>query len=264
MSFDKLTPQARIKFNELNDEAEETRARLSVIQSRINGMMELADIAPPADLDRQRQRMADEQTRFTYLMRVTTSLRTWIMQIPARAEVLNVKAPDLKLEGTESLFDRVADLRNKIRETQSDIVRTFRAVLPLTELLKQADLFVESVAARGKPTIRTDNDNLSLKWDTGALHDAVHMIAWLDPAVLKKKLHAEIEKSRQPTDVVLTIEERKAKISALEKQKLEYERQEECFIEMGALNNTHIPRREDASPAAILGLEIVRRNAAAA
>lgn len=90
MSFEKLTREARIKFNTLNDDAEETQARISVIQTRIAGMRDIASITPPLDLDRQQKRMADEQARFTSLMRVTTTLRTWIMQLPANIELANV------------------------------------------------------------------------------------------------------------------------------------------------------------------------------
>ncbi len=58
--------------------------------------------------------------------------------------------------------------------------------------------------------------------------------------------------------------ERAAKLAELDERILALERQEEFFIGLAADENTTIPRREHAHPAAILGVAVAEKRAAVA
>src|SRR5712671_6183549 len=66
-----------------------------------------------------------------------------------------------------------------------------RAVLPVADLRAQADKHVDALAARGRPTVTVDRDQLRVRHNVeGFASEAIVLLAWLFPDQMRAKLHA--------------------------------------------------------------------------
>lgn len=93
------------------------------------------------------------------------------------------------------------------------------------------------------------------------------LLEWLDPTRLIARLHDEIDSSAAAAgddQLRLSASERDKLIGAMVAVIDDYERQEEDLIARAADAGQDIPRRHDASPAAILGVRVTKRKAEAA
>ncbi|MGB6078642.1 MAG: hypothetical protein WBF99_04210 [Xanthobacteraceae bacterium] len=94
----------------------------------------------------------------------------------------------------------------------------------------------------------------------------MEMLAWLDPQRLLARIHAEIEADEAASmdQLRLSSTERSELLKVLTETLDDAERQEEELISRAADAGTDIPRRPDASPAAILGIRASRKARVAA
>jgi len=81
------------------------------------------------------------------------------------------------------------------------------------------------------------------------------LIAWAAPGLILDAMFAEIDCRASGNG--LSDEERAKRLAALDKEQLQAERAEEAVITLAAEHNVEIMRRPDASPLALLGVEVV-------
>jgi hypothetical protein len=140
-------------------------------------------------------------------------------------------------------------------------------VPPIADLRAEVDRHVDALAARGRPTLTADREQLHVRYNVeGYASEAIVFLAWLFPDQLKAKLYKEIDTLRKEELrlrlPVMPRAERLTKLAELDARILEKEREEEFFIVEAVAGNTVIPRRASANPAAVLGVVVVPRQAA--
>jgi hypothetical protein len=272
----RLTKQAAARYADMADGVEEAQNHAHAIQRRIgeierqignkNPKTQADEIAVyREDLDRQRGRFEGAQHTFLALARVHTAVRTWLDMLSPAAELEDVEPELVELESGEDHSDAVLRVRCDIEElvkTRSDI---YRAVPPIEELIVQANVHVDALAARGAPRLYLDGERLVIKHDVeGGAAQSIALLAWLHPDDTKERLHDQIERQRERElregALVMSTTERAESLTSLDGLILSKEREEEYLIREAEENNTTIPRREKANPAAILGVRVVPRS----
>jgi hypothetical protein len=280
MTIARLTTKARTKFADMRDAVEEahtkvlsTQRRISETEKQIRNLNHetepAAVLAYEQEIERLRPRLSDEQSNHIALSRLVTSVSTWLMQL----------SPNVELRDTPNKFYILEDkdLISAADRCHADIVKlsqqrlsVARALLPLEVLHSQIDAHVEALAARARPSITVDRDQLSVRHSSDShgvgSSAAVPLLAWLMPDAMRQRLREEID-ARRASDSernlpVLSVSERKAQLAELDARILELGREEEFFILEAAAEGTTIRRRDNADPVAILGVEIVKVDAA--
>lgn len=282
MSIAKLTRKSATKFTDLRDSVEEAQARVLALQRRIAEVeRQIRNQSPEtgaeaiAHFEEEFRRLSDrrdhEQHAHVSLARVVTAVQTWIMQL----------APSVELQDTEAKF-YTPDLDGSsfidaVERCHADIVKLgqvrhgiARSLLPVDVLYAQADAHVASLIERGRPTLTVDKDKLSVQHSThgygsNAAHSVV-FLAWLHPEAMRARLREEIDAMRaseaQRKLPVLSAAERKAKLAEIDAKILAISREEEFYICEAVAEGTIIPRRDNALPEAVLGVEVHRVDAA--
>jgi hypothetical protein len=270
MTTTRLTQLSGTKYAEMMDEVEEAQNRALGVQRRIKGMEDQIRNNPASapevehELTRQRSRLVQEQARHIALTHMTTTIRTWLMQLSPIVELQDAPPTICERHEGETYIEAVERLRDMITDLRSAKASVARAVLPLQDLREQADAYVDALGAKAKPSLVVDRDLLSVKHNIeGFAADAIALLAWLDPDAMKSRLHLEIMQARSDDfregTLVLSRAERIDTLLDLERRALALEREEEHFIrEAMSTEKTDITRRRTASPAAILGVEVVR------
>jgi hypothetical protein len=274
-TMSRLPKQAAAKYAEMADATEDAQNYVLSIQRRVKETENQIRINPASEaeigpeLSRQRARMSQEQARFLALARVDTAIRTWLTQLSPGVELRDA-APEMhKLVKGDTCVEAVRQLRAEIDKLMGARASVARAVLPIADLRAQADRHVDALAARGKPTVTVDRDQLRVRHNVeGYASEAIVLLAWLFPDQMRAKLHEQIDGIRQDEVKrqlpVMPSAERAAKLAELDGRILALERKEECFISRAAVEGTTIPRRENANPAAILGVVVAEKRAAVA
>ena len=280
MSIARLPREAALKFAAMRDEAEELNNLRLSIQRRIaetgnqirhcNPETDAPQIAAlEEEIKRQSARRDVQQERFLVLDRRLVSIRTWLNQLAPGVVLVDVPAPDNPGDGRlgEKGVDHCRDEIHRLTEARKHVAR---AVLPLDALLAQVDAHVDALAKRGTPALSVDKDQLTVRHSFDSFgsnsRDAVAILAWLHPDEMKQRLRDEVLAIRETERSlpVMTPEARRAKLRELDARTLAFEREEECLIVEAAESGLTIERRENASPAAVLGVEVRRPGEATA
>ncbi len=280
MSTSRLSKQAATKFADMADNVEAAMSSVHAIQRRVSELEKQVRNNPASasetehELTRQRSRLSSEQARHIALSRVTTAVRTWLMQLGPGVELVDEEPTRHELEKGETFASAVRRLRDEIDRLSSTRTTVSRALLPTPEIRAQADAIVDALAERGKPKLTMAGDKLSITHDLGGFGsnaaDAIALLAWYDADIMKARLwtdvgqfmRAEHAKGREEMPKA----KRVAKLAELDGRVLAAEREEESYICRAADEGTTIARRDNASPAVILGVVVapVARRAAVA
>jgi hypothetical protein len=256
----------------MRDDAEEAnnaklsiQRRISETENQIRHMNHEADAAQVAalqeEIKRQVSRRDIQEQRFLALNRRLVSLTTWLNQLAPGVVLEDAPAPDNPGDGKlgEKGVDHCRDEIHRLTEARKHAAR---ALLPMDTVLQQVDAHVEALAKRGAPSITMDKDQLSVRhsfdgFGSGPIN-SIAMMAWLHPDEMKQRLRDEVLAIRetQRTLPIMTPEARKAKLRELDARILAFEREEEALICEAAECGQSIDRRENASPAALLGVKV--------
>src|SRR5260370_29126652 len=115
------------------------------------------------EVTRQRARMSGEQDRYLALSRVDTALRTWLAQLSPSVELHDAAQETHKLAKGDTCVEAVRKLRAEIDRLFAARASVARTVLPVADLRAQADRHVDALAARGRPTVTMDRDQLRVR-----------------------------------------------------------------------------------------------------
>jgi hypothetical protein len=280
MSIARLPREAALKFAAMRDETEEANnARLS-IQRRIsetenqirhtNHETDAARVAAlQEEIKRQTGRRDIQEHRFLTLNRRLVGITTWLNQIAPNVVLVDAPAPENPGGGKlgEAGVDHCRDEIHRLTDARKHVAR---AVLPLDALLAQVDGYVEAMAKRGAPIIAMDRDQLSVRHSFDGFGSSpantVAILAWLFGDEMRQRLRDDAMAIREEKErhlPVMTPEARKSKLRELDARILAAERDEEALICEAAECGQSIERRENASPAAVLGVEVVHPGASA-
>lgn len=267
MSIARLTKQSSAKYAHLRDSVEEAQNRVLSIQRRIKGTEDQIRNNPASagelepEIARQRERLSPEQSRYIALSRVTTAIHTWLMHLSPNVELKDAPEEKHNVPKGQTCAAVVRGLRDEIDKLASARLSVSRALLPIHEIREQANAYVDALAEKGKPTLTMIGDKLSIVHNIeGYAADAVALLAWMDPDVMKDRLWLNVGHfmkqeyaKKLPT---MPKAERMAKVAELDNRILALEREEEFFVCLAEDEGTTIPRREKANPAAILCVEV--------
>jgi hypothetical protein len=275
MSTSRLTKKSALKYADMADSVEEAQNHVLSIQRRIKEIEnqirnlpheEMQDSAVAdyeAELKRQSDRRDLTQSAYLSLSRTVTAVRTWLTQLSPGYELQDYVDSYLLPKDGESCIEAVERCRADIYRLAGARASVARAVLPVADLYAESDRHVDALAARGRPNVSVDRDQLHVKHNVeGFASEAIVLLAWLYPDAMKAKLHQEIDDMRADElkrhTPVMPMAERVAKLAELYERIMAVEREEESYVCLAAEYNVPIPRRENANPAAVLGVSVVR------
>lgn len=156
------------------------------------------------------------------------------------------------LSKVEKLLDAIARLRDEIASLKNEITTMRKA--PLAEVaLRQAAAALCAKLATDAGVAITGAEALSIscKGDTLAL------LAWAMPTAMVEAIIRDLPKGN------LTVDAKRQRIAELETALLRAERVEELLVERAQAAGEDIERRADASPLALLGVEVAVEEVAA-
>jgi hypothetical protein len=280
MTIARLPREAALKFASLRDDAEEANnARLSIqrriaeIENAVRHTNRETDAAQVATLQEEIKRQAvrrdDQERRYLTLTRRLLAVTTWLNQLAPNVVLVDAPAPENPADGKigEKGVDLCRDELHRLTEARKHVAR---AVLPLDALLAQVDGYVEALAKRGAPTIAMDRDQLSVRHSFDGFGsspaNAVAILAWLFGDEMRQRLRDDAMAIREEKErhlPVMTPEARRSKLRELDKRILAVEHEEEALIVEAAECGQTIDRRDNASPAALLGVEVRSSSSAA-
>jgi hypothetical protein len=152
--------------------------------------------------------------------------------------------------------DAVVRVRCEIEDLAKERSAIRRALPTIEEVCAQADAHIDALAARGRPSVPLDGK-------TGS-DQAAALLVWLFSDQIKERLRKELkaQRNKDTGSLVLSAAEREHRLASIDKLILDKEREEEWLIRDAEQEGTTIPRRDKASPLAILGLQIAPRGRA--
>lgn len=285
-----LPPVARAKLAELERLANDALALVNSAQSEVTrlretipGLLNWRDTTDPETaegkirqialdecedaINRNSALAAERRGRAATHRQVVLQIREWLGQLPASTQFAAVTIkPDLR-EG-----ESVASAVNRVRADMSVCVRELTAMLtapyPLPELLAQAQDRVNDLAGRGRPQVKVIGGRVTINttpegaWPLS--YDAVAAVAaWANRDAILAAFSREIENMPRIGEAI-GAEERARREARLRAELLALEYAEEAIIESGLATGADLSRRPDASPAAVLGVNVLGASAARA
>ena len=231
-----------------------------------------------------RQRFyADQDRAFRPIADLVAAIETFLAGVDG--VLVDAGSVDPDLRPGETPEQAVARIRARLVEIERERAAVQRAPVDAETAKARAKELVESLAARpnieGLLRPNADDDflpqlgarSLPVLLDAYSrlnptpadarvghvsLADATNvlgLIAWAAPGLILDAMFAEID--RRASGNGLSDEERAKRLAALDKEQLQAERAEEAVITLAAEHNVEIMRRPDASPLAVLGVEVV-------
>lgn len=177
------------------------------------------------------------------------------------AKQLALKATATLQKASDSFFNELDLLRQKITDLQQEIEWTRNAPLPSSEAVKRIDDFIQYNQERFRPsdclsTLLAPSGRMgdveSFKPTTSNDNDLAPMLAWLFPDAMKSALTETLNDIG--FEAGLPLSERGERVSKLEGKLLSLETEEESLIVSAESLGLPVYRRSDASPEIVLGL----------
>ncbi|MBB4366998.1 hypothetical protein GGD65_008072 [Bradyrhizobium sp. CIR18] len=273
----RLTAKAAAKLSALADEVDQagslvdlTMRRIRESQAAMRNINQEADPDRWAALEGEVQRLHGrreiEQTHHARLARQVAGLRSWLDTLPVGVELTDVPVVEWHRDESDDLQECVEIVRIELEQLLNTRKSVANSVPPVEDLYLQADAHVEALAKQGAPSIRVENGHLRVQHGSGWTSsgaEAIAMLAWLNADQLADALHARIDELRAEELrrglVVMHPDDRKRKLADLDHRIRALELEEEFYVVRAKENGLTIPRRDKASPAAVLGLAVVPR-----
>jgi hypothetical protein len=228
-------------------------------QERLN---QLPDDADPRLRDRLSAEQSKHALRYNQLHRLVSSVNEYVVRLRLAPGTALAPAPPLDIQSRSAPAAEVASTREQIQEVLREIAAVRRA--PLKHGSRQAAVVMHlaNLARRVRPRISFDAKGVArIGWLEDMVVDkseVLGMICWalgpLGPQELASAF--ELEQEGEPEGAV-SPEEREERLGKLSDDLLALERREEALIERAAADGTEVLRRPEASPMAVLGIQIV-------
>jgi hypothetical protein len=265
-----LTPRARQKLAELQEEKDSAQALVTSTLSRVGEADRALGNNPEGtnvadwefELSRLRANLGKHQQRFEMLSTLVTNIRRWLSEQKHNAVLSDWKPAKLKERSGETTFDAIGRTRSDIATLSRELRDVRDAGLPLDELYAQAAKWVATQALRCTPKITASQKEFRIEFGqqssfTLPAPDMVSYFCWYDGDAIVNLLKKEIDKLPVPK-LVLTPADRDKRMSELKESLLRLERIEEQLIMVAEQDDHVVPRRPAADPAAVLGVVVER------
>jgi hypothetical protein len=231
-----------------------------------------------AEVSRIKANTAARERRASDARTLVAAVERWLTVQDGR-EFFPAKAEAKTLKG-ETVKEAIARVRGEIAELEVMQRRAAIAPIPASEQKAAAKAYVEDLAKRHKPFIGIPSsekhvatnlmfDLFQSNYPTLGFEDKlVHAnmsaaLAWLFPGQLLSRLEEEIDSRANDAEAISSVE--KERIAAETPAKImDLERIEEALVEQALSAGFGVARRANAHPAAILGIEVVKRGSAKA
>jgi hypothetical protein len=217
----------------------------------------------PGDADQQmRDRLAGEQAKqgrkHAVLHQLVSRVQQWQRELPSGVELELVAPPVIELKPGEKVADAIEAVRGEIRTVRERIAIIRSAPLPKAAQQHLAAEYTVRMAQAARPQVRVVNDQLrvSYRGDMAATEDVVSLLAWIMPEALCEALERELAAAQPARTDAMSSGERMQRTAELDVQLLALERREEALITAAQEQGLVIERRPDASPLAVLNVEI--------
>lgn len=161
-----------------------------------------------------------------------------------RAEVIRIRA---EIEAIEGKFQAAEDAPATVAEIRA------KAVAEIDALAQRGALSISPSTRSDKPLAFARRFAGRSAGDIPTGDGGASLIAWLLRDAILNRVDAEL--SNIPQAGALSFDQREAEIARLSVLRLDLERAEEAAIAAAEMSGQSIPRRPDADPRAILGLE---------
>jgi hypothetical protein len=223
----------------------------------------------PRDADQQmRDRLAAERDRHNHrhaqISQLVHRLNQWLVEL--RGVVL-VQAPtvDINLHG-ETLHHAIEAVRAEIRTLRQHLAAVRTAPLPIEDQEQLAEAYVVRMLSAARPTVAVVGDQLRVTFRdsvVGGTDDVLALLCWCCPEQVWKALTRSIREQPVRADA-MSAEQRLARAAEIEAQLSDLEHREEALVLRAAGDGLEVLRRPDASPAAVLAVQVVARQTEAA
>ena len=157
-------------------------------------------------------------------------------------------------------MDRVQD---QIRLQKSLKIKVQRSGLTKKEKREAVKSWIERQARRASPNMRWNDDGTPvITFDTNLenanspIRDVPAMLCWFAPDLMKTKLFEMID--AVPDHLSMSKEQKDERLTELDREIFQLSLEEEAIIEAAAARDTHLLRRGDADPKAVLGLRVMQ------
>jgi hypothetical protein len=252
-----LPAAASAKLAELNLEREAALDSQRGAQARLNNMARDTDQRIRERLEGEVARHAE---RFRLLSMLVSRINQWAMELklPFGSTLEMAPVPDIQLRRNETTTAAIEAVRGEIANVRARLAVVKAAPLPREDQLELAAEYVSRRALMARPKIAVMHDALRLTWADDVVMsktDLLSAMCWIAPEAVLAALTREIEQEPARADA-LPAADRLGRVHGLEATLFELERTEEAWIVRAAQEGTSVPRRGDASPAAVLGLQI--------
>jgi hypothetical protein len=275
MKISDLPVQAQAKFSQFNATWEESLDAMRSASARIDRIKQAAAYDRRGGLNEAESievmRLEEKREKHRGHHQMCSRLGVWLGRLRNQVVVASAPVKSTQADG-EDLPSYVGRLRDQICATQNYISVLESSIEPLndrkqslrngyTDLLKQRGRPSRVEVLKGIPHVEWVSPH---KQDILSREDVAAMIAWaFDRAELSFAacLAGELEPER---DHANSASEREQKLAELRRILDNFEREEEQAICAAEDANIEIPRRQDASPACVLGVVVKAVRAAAA
>jgi hypothetical protein len=271
-----LPPAASSRLSKLENLADtfQQSAGYAVKQaSEIRNVLGMATEMP--DLDRQQLEselrehqatQADASKRHRDAAALVTHLNGWVAKLTTNPKAIEeAPAAPFKLRKNENHKQAIARLRDEINDCKRAQHQAVIAPLPPEDLRRQAENYVERMAAQITPTPRMVDNVLSMNWSFGGTSaiggltppHVFSMMAWLAPELVTQRLVSIVERMPKPAAPAMSEADKHARLSELSAQLDRLEREEESAIRAALEDGLNVVRRPDASALAVLSIRYV-------
>ena len=258
--LNRLTPAARARLAALDVECFESEDRAKAANARLQQPFgALRDESARRLLQDIEQ---DSRRRHLVLIQLCNRAREWLRQLDGNLVLEDVEPLEAEVTGDE-LTKEIVQRRFQIAELKQERTRVQFAPLPKAEQIGFVHEYVSELRRRGAPEIRVTQGRLEAfftdqRKDFGVTESFVaSMLAWCAPNAFEKRLTEAIE--RQPDVYALSADDKVKRLAVLEAELDSAERREESLIDAATKAGQDMPRRAEASPAAILAVRAVPR-----
>jgi hypothetical protein len=222
-------------------------------------------------------RLTEAERTVEARMRVASSIRqnlaqisTWLSKLPRGQALQDVHLAPAKPRKRLTIAETVDVVREELHAAQTELYRISTAAPSAEELKQKVAALVAELGARGKPALSVRAGKLTVNWRPDQSWDRsgnalahLEFAAWLNPQSIIDRLNQDIEGLQLDHTGALPPDEKAQRIADLEDEIDSLERTEESLICQAAAQQLTILRRPKASPAAVLGVRVVKRKAAA-
>jgi hypothetical protein len=224
------------------------------------------------NIERLRPIVEGRAQRWNDLGRLVTSVESYLSDalqgIQGTIPLFKGNAPARQKRETPS--DAVERCRKRLRELNADRHRIRSAPWPSAEAKRRARAEINKVAERGQPNVAPliETGEGSIAWAERPITDMIiggrpiahygdprgfPLLVWLHRDTIVARLEHEIDLTADD-DHALTAEQRIQQLSAIDRERLAIQREEEHWVCVAIEDGATIARRPLADPRAVLGL----------